>query len=57
MHVRNGLQVDISELMLCSGQNASITKGNNSLLLEKRVMVVIHYTFPYQNLATNEALG
>ena len=37
-------------LVFCSGQNSSITKGNNFLIMLKRVMVHIHQISPHRDL-------
>ena len=38
----------------CSGQYLSITKGNNSYIMQMEVMVIVHCTSPNPNLYTNE---
>ena len=40
--------------MFCSGQNSSITKGNNFLIMQKRVMIFVHCTSLHRDLSTSE---
>ena len=39
-------------LMFCSGQNSSITKGNNFSIMQTRVMVLVHCISPHLDLST-----
>ena len=41
-------------IMLCSGQYLSITKGNNSKIVQNIVMVIVHCIFSHRDLSTNE---
>ena len=42
-------------LMLCPGhKKISITKGNNSYIMQKRVMVLAHCTYPHRDLSNYE---
>ena len=55
LNVQTGWKlISLIEVMLCSGQNLSITKGNDSLIMQKRLMVLVHCTLPHQDLPTNE---
>ena len=46
--------ISLIVLMLYSGQNLSITKGNNFSIMQKRILVLGHCISPHQDLSINE---
>ena len=54
--VQKGLQVDISNNVngMLWTNKLSITKGNKSYIMQKRVMALVHFTSPHRDLSNNE---
>ena len=51
--------IPLTAFVLCSGHKFKykIAKGNNSKIMQKRVMVLVHCTSSHQDLSNNEVWG